>query len=243
MGGHGTPRAEEYCAVRARLPDDESASSEVLTKKSAEPSIAVLPFTNMSGDPDQEFFTDGVTEDIITELSRFRSLFVIARNSTFVYKGRATKVQDIARDLNVDFVVEGSVRRVGGRVRITAQLIEAHTGHHLWAERYDRDIGDVFAVQDEVAQRIVTSVAPRLHAEETGKARRRAPEDLRAHDHYLRAKFLIDVPKTVADIERGRSHCEAAIAIDPAHARAHSYLAFSYLVGGAMSPSDCRAVE
>jgi adenylate cyclase len=207
------------------------------------PSIAVLPFSNMSGDPEQDYFSDGVTEDIITELSRFHSLFVIARNSTFVYKGRSTKVQDIARDLNVDYVVEGSVRRSGGRVRVTAQLIEAQTGHHLWAERYDRDLGDIFALQDEMAQRIVTSIAPRLHAEETGRARRRAPEDLRAHDHYLRAKFLIDVPKTAADIERGRSHCEMAIAIDPTHARAHAYLAFSYIVGDALSPTDHRSVE
>ena len=118
----------------------------------------------MSGAPEQDYFSDGVTEDIITELSRFHSLFVIARNSTFVYKGKSAIVQDIARELRVDYVVEGSVRRSGGRVRVTAQLIEAQTGHHLWAERYDRDLADVFALQDEMAQRIVTNIAPRLHS-------------------------------------------------------------------------------
>ena len=197
----------------------------------------------MSGDPEQEYFSDGVTEDIITELSRFHSLFVIARNSSFVYKRRAIQVQDIARELGVAYVVEGSVRRSGDRVRVTAQLIEAQTGHHLWAERYDRDLEDVFALQDEMAQRIVTNIAPRLQSEETSKAKRRAPDDMRAHDHYLRAKSLIDTPKGIDDVERGRRYCEAAIAIDPTHARAQAYLATSFVLGAYLQLTEEPAVE
>ena len=116
------------------------------------PSIAVLPFTNMSGDPEQEYFADGMTEDIITELSRFRELFVIARNSSFSYKGRSVKVQSIGADLGVAYVVEGSVRKAGNRVRVTAQLIETGTGNHAWAERFDRDLEDIFAIQDEITR-------------------------------------------------------------------------------------------
>ena len=126
------------------------------------PSIAVLPFDNMSGDPEQEYFSDGISEDIITELSRFRSLFVIARNSSFTFKGEAVDVSEVGRKFGVQFVVEGSVRKVGNRVRITAQLVEAETGNHLWAERYDRDLEDIFAVQDEVARTIVVTVAGRV---------------------------------------------------------------------------------
>ena len=123
------------------------------------PSIAVLPFTNMSGDPEQEYFSDGITEDIITELSRFRSLFVIARNSSFHYKGQSPKVQDVGRELGVQYVVEGSVRKAGNRVRVTAQLVEAATGNHIWAERYDRDLEDIFAVQDELVHTITATVS------------------------------------------------------------------------------------
>ncbi len=124
------------------------------------PSIAVLPFDNLSGDPDQEYFADGMTEDIITGLSRFRSLFVIARNSTFAYKGKSSDVREVARDLGVRYVLEGSVRRAGARIRITGQLIDAETGNHLWAERYDRELDDIFAVQEEVTEAIVAAIAP-----------------------------------------------------------------------------------
>src|SRR3989338_417536 len=126
------------------------------------PSIAVLPFANMSGDPEQEYFSDGITEDLITELSRFHELFVIARNSTFAYKGRSADVRQVGRDLGVSHVLEGSVRRVGDRVRITAQLLDAATGHHLWAERYDRGLEDIFALQDEITREIVAALDVRL---------------------------------------------------------------------------------
>ena len=126
------------------------------------PSIAVLAFTNMSGDPEQEYFSDGIADDIITELSRSRSLFVIARNSSFTYKGRAVDVKQVARELGVRYVVEGSVRRSGSRVRVTAQLIDAETGNHIWAERYDRDVQEVFAVQDEITAAVANAILPAI---------------------------------------------------------------------------------
>ena len=137
----------------------------VAVPKSAadKPSIAVLPFTNMSGDPEQEYFSDGITEDIITEISRFRNLLVIARNSSFIYKGAPVSIAKVARELGVTYILEGSVRRSGNRVRITAQLIDAQVGSHIWAERYDREIIDMFAVQDEITQKIVGMLAVGLH--------------------------------------------------------------------------------
>jgi TolB-like protein/Flp pilus assembly protein TadD len=198
------------------------------------PSIAVLPFTNMSDDRAQDYFSDGITEDIITELSRFRSLFVIARNSSFAFKGSASDVRDVGRRLGVRYVVEGSVRRAGNRIRVTAQLIDAETGNHVWAERYDRELADIFDVQDDVTRQIVINIAPRLQAADQLSARRRAPEDMRAYDHYLQAKLLIDTPRDIADLELGRDHCERAIEIDPQYARAHAYRSESYLVGIAL---------
>src|SRR5262249_55299885 len=139
------------------------------------PSIAVLPFVNMSGDPEQEYFSDGITEDIITELSRFRSLFVIARNSSFAFKGKAAKVQEIAKELGVAYVVEGSVRKTATRIRITAQLIDAANGTHLWAERYDQGLEDIFAVQDEVVRTVVATVAGRVEVAGAQFAKRKPP--------------------------------------------------------------------
>jgi adenylate cyclase len=136
------------------------------------PSIAVLPFANMSGDPEQEYFTDGITEDIIPELSRFQALFVIARNSSFTYKGKAVDVKRISKELGVRYVVEGSIRRAGDRVRVTAQLIDSFTGNHLWAEKYDRVLEDIFAVQEEVTECIVAAIAPQVDAAESLRARR-----------------------------------------------------------------------
>jgi len=150
------------------------------------PSIAVLPFNNLSGDPDQEYFADGITEDIITGLSRFRSLLVISRNSTFSYKGKSPDTRDVARDLGVRYVLEGSVRRSGDRIRITGQLIDARTGNHLWAERYDRELKDIFTVQDEVTEAIVTAIAPEISDAERAHAQRKAPGNLDAWDLYQR---------------------------------------------------------
>ncbi len=150
------------------------------------PSIAVLPFNNLSGDPEQEYFADGMTEDIITGLSRFRSLFVIARNSTFAYKGKSPDVREVARDLGVRYILEGSVRRRGERIRITGQLIDAETGNHLWAERYDRELEDIFAVQDEVTEAIVAAIAPEIGDVERERAQRKAPGNLDAWGLYQR---------------------------------------------------------
>ena len=155
------------------------------------PSIAVLPFANMSEDPDQEHFADGISEDLITGLSRIHWLFVIARNSTFVYKGRAVDVKQVARELGVRYVLEGSVRRAGKRIRISAQLIDAMTGGHHWAERYDRELDDIFAVQDEITRNVVAAIEPRLMAAEGMRTLSRSPDELGAWECVARAKTYV----------------------------------------------------
>jgi len=189
------------------------------------PSIAVLPFINMSGDPEQEYFSDGVTEDIITELSRFRSLFVISRNSSFTYKGRSINVKEIGRDLGVQYVVEGSVRKAGNRVRITAQLVETATGNHLWAERYDRDLDDIFAVQDEVTRAIVTSIEPEMASTERERARRKPPDDLGAWDYYQRGLWHL-YQFTREDNAEAQRLIRQSVELDPGFASAHAELAY-----------------
>jgi adenylate cyclase len=151
------------------------------------PSIAVLPFQNMSGDPEQDYFADGMVEDIITGLSRIKWLFVIARNSTFVYKGRTADVKQVARELGVRYVLEGSVRKLGNRVRIASQLIDATNAAHVWAERYDRALDDIFALQDELTMSVVGAIEPTLRQAEVERARRKRPDSLDAYDLYLRA--------------------------------------------------------
>jgi adenylate cyclase len=156
------------------------------------PSIAVLPFQNMSGDPEQEYFVDGMVEDIITGLSRFKWLFVIARNSTFTYKGRPVDINQVGRELGVRYVLEGSVRKAGGRVRITTQLVEAETRTHIWGERYDRAIDDIFAVQDDITISTVAAIEPSLRQAEIERAKRKRPENLDAYDLVLRATPFSD---------------------------------------------------
>src|SRR5205814_3697466 len=150
------------------------------------PSVAVLPFTNMSGDPEQEFVSDGIAEDVITALSHYPSLFVIARNSSFTYKGRTVDVKQVGRELGVHYVLEGSVRKAGNRIRVTAQLIEAGTSNHVWAERYDRDLADIFAVQDELTQALTTALAPAIAGAGVRRAMRQPPESLDAWAAYQR---------------------------------------------------------
>src|SRR3954451_3871591 len=192
------------------------------------PAVAVLPFDNMSGDPEQAYFSDGITEDVITELSRFRELLVIARNSSFAFRGKAADVREIGRALGAGYVVEGSVRRAGERVRITAQLIDAGSGAHLWAERYDRPLEDVFAVQDEIARGIVATVAVRVLEATEATARRRPPQDARAYDLFLQGLRLSDSYAPGAQ-ERARELFERARALDPTFARAYTGLAFNHL--------------
>lgn len=187
------------------------------------PSVAVLPLDNMGADPEQEYFADGITEDIITELSRFPGLLVIARNSTFSFKGRARDIRTVARELGVRFVVEGSVRRAGNRVRVTAQLIEAETGNHVWAERYDRDLEDIFAVQEDITSAVVASIAPQIDRAEIERARRRPDVDISAYDMALQAEAAAydafragsaDLLLKSVDLD------EAALSLDPRCARA-----------------------
>ena len=191
------------------------------------PAVAVLPFDNMSGDPEQAYFSDGITEDIITELSRFRELMVIARNSSFAFRGKNTDVREIGHTLGAGYVVEGSVRRAGNRLRITAQLIGAATGAHLWAERYDRGVEDIFDIQEEIAKGIVATVAQRVLEDSEAAARRRPPEDIRAYDLFLRGYRLSDVFTPGAQ-DQARTLFEQARAIDPTFARAYTGLAYNH---------------
>jgi TolB-like protein len=190
------------------------------------PSIAVLPFTNMSGDPEQEYFSDGITEDIITELSRFRSLFVIARNSSFAYKGQAVNVGKVGQELGVAYVVEGSVRKAGNRVRITAQLVEAESGNHVWAERYDRDLEDIFAVQDEVVLSIVSVLPGRISENRLRALQRNPTKRLGAYDLVLQGNFLLG-QRGPENMNKALSKYREAIALDENYADAHVGIALT----------------
>ena len=192
------------------------------------PSVAVLPFANMSNDPTQEYFSDGVTEDLITGLSKVSGLFVIARNSVFTYKGRAVKVGDVGRDLGVRYVLEGSVQRAGDRVRITAQLVDAATGYHLWAERYDREVRDIFAVQDDVTQRIVGALAVRLTERERGGLRRVPTGNAEAYDLALRARDVLRRTTRESNAEARRLFMQASD-LDPGFAGAYVGLGWAHL--------------
>src|SRR5277367_4959973 len=187
-------------------------------------SIAVLLFTNMSGDPEQEYFSDGISEDIITDLSKIAGLTVIARNSSFTFKGKAVHLKQIAEELGVRYVVEGSVRRGGDRVRITVQLNDVNTGSHIWAERYDRDLADVFAVQDEITEAIVAAIEPKLYAAESFRAQRKAPENLDAW-HLVMHAMSHFWRMTQEDNLLAQGLLEQAIAIDPEFAQAQAVLA------------------
>jgi adenylate cyclase len=190
------------------------------------PSIAVLPFTNMSGDAEQEYFSDGMTEDLITDLSKISALFVIARNSTFAYKGRSVRVQEIGRDLGVRFVLEGSIRKAGNRVRITAQLIDASSGGHLWAERFDRELTDIFATQDEVVEKIVAALSVNLTQGEAQRLRRRGTASVEAYETWLRARELLS-RSTREAIAQAKAIYRRAIEIDPNFAAPHAGLSLA----------------
>ena len=190
------------------------------------PSIAVLPFDNMSGNAEQEYFSDGISEDIITGLSQFRALFVIARNSTFVYKGSGVDVRQVAGELGVRYVLEGSVRKASNRVRITAQLIDAASGGHIWAERYDRELDDIFALQDEITERVVSAISPAVLDAEMQRALRRRPDSLAAHDWLLRGLWHLQKYKKPDNAE-AQTLFRKAIEIDANFAQAHAWLANS----------------
>jgi TolB-like protein len=199
------------------------------------PSIAVLPFTNLSGDPEQDYFADGVVEDIITGLSRIKWVFVIARNSSFAYKGRAMDVKQVGRELGVRYVLEGSVRKSSNRVRITAQLIDTATGMHIWADHYDRALDDIFAVQDELTISVVGVIEPTLRQAEIERAKRKRPDSLDAYDLYLRAlpSAFTAMPH---DADKALTLLERAVELEPDYAAAHAIIAWCheqrYLRGG-----------
>ena len=223
------PQTEIQDASRAPLPLPDR------------PAIAVLPFVNMSGEPEQEYFSDGISEDIITALSKLRWFFVIARNSSFTYKGKAVLLKQIAEELGVRYVVEGSVRKGGDRVRITAQLNDVATGSHIWAERYDRDIADVFAVQDEITEAIVAAIEPQLYVAENFHAQRKAPDSMDAWDlvmrglsHYWRL--------TRQDNVAAQALLEKATVIDPNYGQALGVLAASHTFSAHMGWADMAAV-
>jgi len=192
------------------------------------PSIAVLPFDNMSNDPEQEYFTDGLAEDIITELSRERDLFVIARNSSFAYKGKSPDIRQIARELGVHYVLEGSVRKAGNRIRLNAQLVEGATGHHIWAERFDRAMEDIFEVQDELTSTIFNTLLQKVRDTDSERVLARAPQYIDAYEHYLRAWARI-TRFTASDTLEARRELQAALDIDPNLARAHMGLAWTHI--------------
>ena len=215
---------------RVRLDADPEAAPEgakdaaVAAPASKKPSIAVLPLANMSGDPEQEFFADGLTEDIITELSRFRDLLVISRNSTFVHKGKAVNVREIAREFGVDYVLEGSVRKARDRVRVTVQLIDAETDQHVWAERYDRELEDIFAIQDEITHAIVATLPGRVEAARHDRAKRKPTESMAAYECVLAAKVRHH-RSTREDNAEAQRLLNRALALDPNYAHAHAWKA------------------
>jgi TolB-like protein len=215
-------------ALATNVPDAstaaQAASAPTLPDK---PSVAVLPFSNLSGDPQQEYFADGMVDDIITGLARIKWLFVIARNSTFTYKDRAVDVRQIGRELGVRYVLEGSVRKAGGSVRVTGQMTDASTGAHVWAERYDRSSDDIFALQDEIARSAVGAIAPSVWRAEIDRVKRKRPDSLDAYDLVLRAQVDVDsgMPEQVT---RALVLLERAIELDPAYALAHGNAAMCH---------------
>ena len=208
----------------------KSESDEKINSESKPPAIAVLPFTNMSGDPEQEFFVDGITEDIITNLSLWRTFPVISRNSSFTYRGQNQNLKHVANELGARYIVEGSVRKGGNRLRITAQLIDASEDHHLWSEKWDRTLEDVFDVQDEVSEAVARRVAPSITGYEQNRLIRKRPENLTAWEEYLQGlRYYHDRHHTDyedANLEKARKHFEKAVDLDSTLSDAHAFLAF-----------------
>src|SRR5262245_56209207 len=202
--------------------------SQALLSLPEGPSIAVLPFANMSGDPEQEYFADGMVEEIITALSRFRNLFVIARNSSFTYKGRAVDVKQVGRELGVRYVLEGGIRKSANRVRITAQLVDVSTGAHLWADRFERALEDIFDLQDQVTENVVGAIAPKLEQAEIARAKRKPIQNLDAHDYYLRGMANFH-RRTKEAAQEALQQFYKAIELDPEFSSAYGMAAYCYV--------------
>jgi TolB-like protein/cytochrome c-type biogenesis protein CcmH/NrfG len=235
------PQGAEPAVASKPSPGEAPGPSRAALSLPERPAIAVLPFINMSGDPEQEYFSDGISEDIITGLSKLRWFFVIARNSSFTYKGKTVHLKQVAEELGVGYVVEGSVRKSGDRVRITAQLNDVSTGSHIWAERYDRDLADVFAVQDEITESIVAAIEPQLYAAENFRARRKPPGSLDAWDLVMRALSHF-WRVTRQDNVVAQALLEKAIAIDPNYGQALGVLATSHTFSAHMGWADMATV-
>jgi TolB-like protein/Tfp pilus assembly protein PilF len=221
------PNDDEPAEVTDSPPEEIQERSRIALPLPDRPAIAVLPFINMSGDSEQEYFSDGISEDIITALSKLRWFFVIARNSSFIYKGKAVHLKQVAEELGVGYVVEGSVRKGGDHVRITVQLNDVTTGSHIWAERYDRDLADVFAVQDEITEAIVAAIEPQVYAAENFRAKRKPPDSMDAWDLVMRALSHY-WRVTRQDNVVAQALLEKATAIDPSYGQAHGVLATSH---------------
>ncbi len=234
---HATPDAAEAADATRPPVDDMREPLRPALLLPDRPAIAVLPFVNMSGDPEQDYFSDGISEDIITALSKLRWFFVIARNSSFIYKGKAVHMKQVAEELGVGYVVEGSVRKEGDRVRITAQLNDAATGSHVWAERYDRNLAGVFAVQDEITEAIVAAIEPQLYAAENFHAKRKPPESMDAWDLVMRALSHY-WRVTRQDNVVAQALLEKAISIDPNYGQALGVLATSRTFSAHMGWED-----
>jgi TolB-like protein/Tfp pilus assembly protein PilF len=235
--GEVRTRANDVGDIAAATPSRKDVRPSSATDR---PAIAVLPFTNMSDDPEQGYFSDGISEDIIAALSRLRWFQVIARNSSFIYKGKAVHLKQVAADLGVDYVLEGSVRKVGHRVRITAQLNDVSSGSHIWAERYDRRIDDVFAVQDEITEAIVASIEPQLYVAENFHAQRKPPDNMGAWELVMRALSHF-WRVTQEDNAIAQALLEKAIAIDPHYGQALGVLAATQTLGAYMGWADMLA--
>jgi TolB-like protein len=237
VGVHPNGGQQDLSGAFPRPPDDDQDRPRSMLPRTDRPAIAVLPFVNMSGDPEQEYFSDGISEDIITALSKLRWFFVIARNSSFIYKGRAVHIRQIAEEVGVGYVVEGSVRKGGDRVRITVQLNDVATGGHIWAERYDRDLADVFAVQDEITEAIVAAIEPQIYAAENFHAQRKPPNSMDAWDLVMRALSHY-WRVTRQDNLVAQALLEKATTIDPNYGQALGVLAASHTFSAHMGWAD-----
>ena len=224
VGVHRVHLAEQVARGKSAI-----AAGKMERTASDRPSLAVLPFVNMSGDVEQEYFADGISEDIITALSKLRWFFVIARNSSFIYKGKAVDVKRVARELGVRYLLEGSVRKSGNRVRITAQLIDAATGNHIWAEHYDGELNDIFDLQDKVTTRVVGAIAPKLEQVEIERAKRKPTESLDAYDHYLRGMASLHQWTNQSSDEALRLFYRA-FELDPGFASAYGMAAWCFVL-------------
>ena len=221
------PSSDDFSPLKTAPAKSDEASSHALALPDI-PSIAVLPFLNLSGDPEQEYFADGVVDDIISALSRIRWLFVVARNSSFTYKGRAVDVKQVGRELGVRYVLEGSVREAAKRVRITGQLIDATTGGHLWADRFEGTLGDIFELQDQLTENVVGAIAPQLERAEIERAKRKPTESLDAYDYYLRG--MANLHRGTRDsIDEALAQFYHALQLDPNFASAYAMAAWCHL--------------